>query len=114
MGVVGDACAWLPADAAMTPRARAASGSAEQEVERAPFLERGGELQVLELEPDPRARDLGERLRQGVGVATTAPAIAAAAARTSGRVTGRTGLRLGGRHLRDLPRWPPAGSIKPL
>src|SRR5690606_33794779 len=34
----------------------------QEEVERAALLERGGELQVLELEEQPAADDLGERL----------------------------------------------------
>jgi hypothetical protein len=49
--------AWLPAEAAITPlRPRGAVHQRGQLVERAALLERGGELQVLELQEDRGSR----------------------------------------------------------
>ena len=62
VGVVGEALRVVSGgrrhDAAWRGRVR----EGEQEVERAPLLERGRELQVLELQPDAGAGDLRQRL----------------------------------------------------
>ena len=47
--VVGHPCAWLPALMATTPRARSSAVSSVSFVAGPALLERGGELQVLEL-----------------------------------------------------------------
>jgi len=60
----------------------------QQKIQGAAFLEGGGELAVLEFEPDFAARDIGQSARMAGGVRTTAPTIAVAAAWMSARVTG--------------------------
>ena len=68
------------------PRGKASSRS------RGPsFLERGGELEVLEFQQDARAGDVGERLVSGPSASRpTAPATTPAAASMSAGVTGRS------------------------
>ena len=125
-------CAWLPADAATTPRRVGASGELREEVAGAALLERTGELEVLELQPDLGAGDGGQRVRAGGGgLADRAPdrrrprpgrrrasraGLIGASSRSPGR--GPAGRAL--RRRRALPprimiviiaRWPPLHDI---
>ena len=59
--------AWLPADAAMTPRCRLPGVEQQQGVARAAFLERAGALEVFQLAEEPHPGDLRERDRLRAG-----------------------------------------------
>ena len=67
------AWAWLPADMAITPR-RARPRSAGEPVGRAAFLERAGDLQVVELQQHFRAGQPRDRMARQLGVRRTRPA----------------------------------------
>ena len=61
------AWAWLPAETASTPAGALGGGELRHLVERAPLLERGGELQVLELQEHLAAADGREGARFEAG-----------------------------------------------
>ncbi len=98
-------CAWLPAEAATTPRAASSGGQPRQAVGRAADLERAGALQVLELEVDGHAEQRRERCcDSSSGVCTMTPRGTAAASSKSGERRRR--LRGGyGREVVSRLRW---------